>query len=203
MVCTPHATKAPPSSDGSPDMGTLSVLTTMVLTTAYAILSEYDHNYNVGGGDTMMGNHNRPLLRNCVRTIIDLGSLPSLLEELIVVASTRFSTEGVSWGMALSENKRSAPEFLVHVEMRLRQSNNLSGYYLPGSGESVNALRRLSKRESLTGAVPSSTVSSTDSPKKVTWSPANNSTRRIFPAIIEKQLLGPHLQYHPRTPRKR
>ena len=174
---------------------TLSVLTTMILTTAYAVLSEYDNqssSYSVANmGDS------RSLVRNCVRTIIDLGSLPALLEELIIVASARFEKEGMAWGMSLNEGKKSAPEFLLHVEQRLKQSGGLAGYYLPGNAESVNALRRLSKLSTLRGAAPSlssSSLTTTATSKKViTWSPSNNSTRRIFPAIIEKQLLGPHL----------
>jgi len=198
MVRRPATKQALPNSsdDGSSgkELGTLSVLTTMVVTTAYAILSEYDDDFSnhtsIASYSTM--GDSRPLLRNCVRTIIDLGALPSLLEELIVVASARFEKEGVAWGMALSEGKKSAPEFLCHVETRLRQSLGLAGYYLPGNAESVGALRRLSKLKRLTGAIPSNTPPSSSS-KVVSWCPANNSTRRIFPAIIENQLLGPHL----------
>jgi len=177
------------------DDTTLSVLTAMILTTTYAILSEYDNDNDINTANTqssLMMDNSRPLIRNCVRTIIDLGSLPSLLEELIVVASTRFDKEGQSWQMKLTEGNKSASDFLLFVEHRLRQSGVLSGYYLPSNVESVNALRRLSQVDVLMGAVPSSSSSSS---KKavVSWSSANNSTRRLFPAIIEKQLLGPML----------
>jgi len=172
---------------------TLSVLTAMILTTTYAILSEYDNDddNNTNTQSSLMMDNSRPLIRNCVRTIIDLGSLPSLLEELIVVASIRFDKEGQSWQMKLTEGIKSASDFLLFVEHRLRQSGILSGYYLPSNVESVNALRRLSQVDVLTGAVPSSSSSSNE--VVVTWSSANNSTRRLFPAIIEKQLLGPML----------
>jgi len=178
------------------DDTTLSVLTAMILTTTYAILSEYDNDDNNNTANTqssLMMDNSRPLIRNCVRTIIDLGSLPSLLEELIVVASTRFDKEGQSWQMKLTEGTKSASDFLLFVEHRLRQSGVLSGYYLPSNVESVNALRRLSQVDVLKGAVPLSTSSSSSKEVIVTWSSANNSTRRLFPAIIEKQLLGPML----------
>lgn len=172
---------------------TLSILTAMIVTTAYAVLSEYDNTTADQSSSSYsaanMGD-SRPLVRNCIRTIIDLGSLPTLLEELIVVASARFEKEGISWGMSLNEGRKSASEFLVQVEHRLKQSSGLAGYYLPGNTESINALRRLSKLESLEGVGPSSSSSLTS---KVSWSSSNNSTRRIFPAIIEKQLLGPNL----------
>ncbi len=182
MLRTPNAAR--PSGDVMG--GTLPVLTTMILTTAYAVLSEFDHphtSFSSSMSDT------RPLTRNCVRTIIDLGSLPALLEELIVVASARFEKEGKAWGIHLNEGRKSAPEFLLHVEHRLRQSRGLSGYYLLENPASVAALRRLSRLKVLTGTV----ISPSQLSNRVVWSSANDSTRRIFPALIEKQLLGPHL----------
>ena len=176
------------------DAAIFPVLTTMVLTTAHAILSEYDNrsltfssSYNVVAMSDI-----RPLVRNCVRTCVDLGALPNLLEELIIVASARFEKEGSWWSQALGESKKSAPEYLVHVEKRLRQGLGMTSYYLPSNAESGAALRGLSKSPCLTGAVPSSLGASV-STVKVTWSPANSSTRRILPAIIEKELLGPHI----------
>jgi hypothetical protein len=177
-----HTPNAPDHSN----MITIPVLTTMILTTTYALLSEFDHphtSFSSSMSDT------RPLTRNCVRTIIDLGALPALLEEVIVVASARFENEGKSWGIFLNEGKKSAPEFLLHVEHRLRQSRGLAGYYLPGNSASVAAMRRLSRLKFLTGTV----ISPIRQLNKVVWSPANDSTRRIFPALIETQLLGPHL----------
>jgi hypothetical protein len=54
-----------------------------------------------------------------------------LLEEVIVGASIRFQKEGQWWGNALSESKRTAPEFLQHVEGRLKQSSALTSCYIP------------------------------------------------------------------------
>ncbi|EED91828.1 hypothetical protein THAPSDRAFT_268825 [Thalassiosira pseudonana CCMP1335] len=82
----------------------------------------------------------RPLVRNCVRTCIDLGALSSLFEELIVVASVRFEKEGKSWGRALSDSKKSAPEFLRHAENRLKQSSALTSYYLPSTNNSTRRI---------------------------------------------------------------
>jgi len=75
---------------------------------------------------------------------------------------------------------------LRHVEERLRQSLGLTLYYLPSNKAAAAALRQLSKLPCLLGAVSSTA-------KKVVWSPVNCTTRRILPAIIEKQLLLPHL----------
>lgn len=201
------------------DVVILPVLTTMVLTTAYAILSEYDDlplpSYS-SAKDVILTDMSdiRLLIRNCVRTIIDLGVLPSLLEELIVVASVRFKREGQWWYAALlgggrigemgmsgealstsSSNVRqrsmcSASDFLLHVENRLRQSGTITGYYLPGNAASTAALRQLAKLPCLNGAFPSS---STATEKVVVWSPANVTTRRMLPAIIETQLIALHL----------
>ncbi len=169
-------------------MSTIPVLTTMILTTTYAVLSEFDFPHTCFSSSM---SDTRPLTRNCVRTIIDLGSLPALLEELIVVASARFEEEGISWGAALNEGRKSAPDFLRHVDYRLRQSRGLAGYYLPGNTASVAALRRLSRLKHLTGT----SISPSRFLKKVVWSSANDSTSRIFPALIETKLLRPHLSF--------
>lgn len=167
-------------------VNTVPVLTALVLTTAYAILSEYDNTDSSGSiHDT------RPLVQNCVRTCIDLGALTPLLEELIVGASIRFQNEGQWWSNALSESKRTAPEFLQHVESRLKQSLALTSCYIPSNAASVAALRQLSQRRALTSFAPTDDSSSPSS--DITWSPSNISTRRIFPAIIETYLLAPHL----------
>jgi cullin-4 len=176
----------------------LPVLTAMILTTAYAVLSEYDDkthqsfssSSNVITGDT------RPLLRNCVRTIIDLGSLPTFLEEIIIVASARFDKEGQWWSSALSESRKCTPEYLLHVEKRLRQSAVLTNYYLPSNDNAVAcaALVRLAKLSCLGGLVPSpSPPVGSPAKKKVVWETIDNTTRRILPAIIERQLLSPLL----------
>lgn len=175
-------------SDGDSKTTILPVLVAMVLTTTYAILSEYDGNDDQQNAIMV---DVRPLVRNCVRTCIDLGALSSLFEEVIVVASVRFEKEGKSWGRALNDSKKSAPEFLRHAENRLKQSSALTSYYLPSSVGAVAALRQLSnRRRPLMGAVPSS---SSTSSQGVVWKSANNSTRRILPTIIETQLLAPHL----------
>mmetsp|Transcript_33631 Transcript_33631/g.70714 ORF Transcript_33631/g.70714 Transcript_33631/m.70714 type:complete len:1009 (+) Transcript_33631:162-3188(+) len=196
---------------GETDATTLPVLTTMVLATAYAILAEYDDpssSSSVSDNVVAMSDV-RPLLRNCVRTIVDLGALPSLLEEIIVAATARFEREGRWWGMALAgdaeggdsagaaggrRSRTNGPDFLRHVEDRLRQSGGMAGYYLPGNAASGAALRRLAKRPCLPGAVPpSSAPEGSAAEKELTWSPANCTTRRILPAIIERELLAPHL----------
>ncbi|KAL7543263.1 hypothetical protein ACHAXR_012765 [Thalassiosira sp. AJA248-18] len=212
MTPTMMTIKSLAPSDSGADAGTdngggtqlLPVLTTMVLTTAHAILSEYDTNRSDASGPVNITMSDiRPLVRNCVRTCIDLGALPTLLEELIIVATARFEKEGKWWSLALNSGgessksctRNAAPEYLLHVEHRLRQGVGLTSYYLPSSVESGVALRGLAKLPFLTGVVPSSSSSSTESEEasKVVWSPSNHSTRRILPAIIEKQLLGPHL----------
>jgi len=176
-------------TDLTPPTKSLPVLTVLVLTTAYAILSEYDNNDSSLGSNGTIGDV-RPLVRNCVRTCIDLGALTPLLEEVIVGASIRFQKEGQWWGNALSESKRTAPEFLQHVEGRLKQSSALTSCYIPANASAAAALRQLSQSRRLTSAAPTNASSpSTD----ITWSPINNNTRRIFPAIIESQLLAPHL----------
>jgi len=211
MLRRPTATKAPASSSSSAmdggavgaasSLGTLSVLTTMVLTTAHVILSEYDdRSFSSSSNAMSVGGDVRPLVQNCVRTIIDLGALPSLLEELIIVASERFEKEGNWWGGALGERdgggsrkSRIASEFLLHVENRLRQSLGLTLYYLPSNKAAVAALRQLSKLPCLSGALPSASSAASSTATKVVWSPTNCTTRRILPAIIEKQLLSPHI----------
>lgn len=65
-------------------------------------------------------------------------------------------------------------------------------YYLPSNKASAAALRQLSKLPNLSGAAPSASPTASAS-KKVVWSAANCTTRRILPAIIENQLLAPHL----------
>ncbi|KAL7442359.1 hypothetical protein ACHAXM_008346 [Skeletonema potamos] len=176
-------------TDLTPPTKSLPVLTVLVLTTAYAILSEYDNNDSSLGSNGTIGDV-RPLVRNCVRTCIDLGALTPLLEEVIVGASIRFQKEGQWWGNALSESKRTAPEFLQHVEGRLKQSSALTSCYIPANASAAAALRQLSQSRRLTSAAPTNASSpSTD----ITWSPINNNTRRIFSAIIESQLLAPHL----------
>lgn len=175
-----------------PPNNTLPVLTALVLTTAYAILSEYDNNgSSLGGGNSTIGGDTRPLVRNCVRTCVDLGALTPLLQELIVGSTIRFQKEGQWWGNALSESRRTAPEFLHHVESRLKQSSALTSCYIPSNSLATAALRQLSQSRCLTSAAPGD-VSSTMA-DAITWSPINNTTRRIFPAIIESQLLAPHL----------
>eukprot|EP00986_Skeletonema_menzelii_P001883 scaffold510_cov184-Skeletonema_menzelii.AAC.11 len=176
-------------TDLTPPPNTLPVLTALVLTTAYAILSEYDNDGSSLGSNSTIGD-TRPLVRNCVRTCVDLGALTSLLQELIVGATIRFQKEGQWWGNALSETRRTAPEFLHHVERRLKQSSALTSCYIPSNSLATAALRQLSQSRRLTSAAPADASSPTED---ITWSPINNTTRRIFPAIIESQLLAPHL----------
>jgi hypothetical protein len=192
----------------------LSVLTALIAATADAVLSEYDRDRagssssatapssasSSSSSSAMAALDARPLARDCVRTIIDLGSLPSLLEELIVVASRRFGAEGGAWCAALRESGGgTAPEFLMRVEARLRTGVSLADYYLPGgnSADGVAALRGLSRLERLSGAVPpppsSPSKTSSSSGDDVVWSSADDTARRIFPAIIERRLLGPNL----------
>ncbi|KAL7554760.1 hypothetical protein ACHAWF_018287 [Thalassiosira exigua] len=175
----------------------LPALTAMVLTTAHAILSEYDGDADGAGGP---GDATRPLVRDCVRALVDLGSLSSLLEKLIVAASHRLAVEGREWSAILSEegggaasksSRTPAAEFLRHAEGRLRRGASLAGYYLPSSAASQTALRILADRDCLTGAVSSSSLSS--SSLKVVWNRADDTTRRILPAIVEERLLGPRL----------
>ncbi|KAL9190122.1 hypothetical protein ACHAXT_007333 [Thalassiosira profunda] len=170
---------------------TVPVLTALVLTTAHALLSECDGaaapSLSYSSDALAMGDR-RSLLRNCVRTCVDLGALPHLLEEIIVAASARFAHEGTWWAAALRDSRRSAPEYLMHVELRLKQSAALAGHYLPSNAASAAALRGLAQQGNLAGSGPS-----TSPPMEVVWSPADSATRRILPAIIEKQLLGPHL----------
>jgi len=72
----------------------------------------------------------------------------------------------------------------------LKQSSALTSCYIPSNASAAAALRQLSQSRRLTSAAPTDASSpSTD----ITWSPINNNTRRIFPAIIESQLLAPHL----------
>mmetsp|Transcript_9094 Transcript_9094/g.15458 ORF Transcript_9094/g.15458 Transcript_9094/m.15458 type:complete len:1104 (+) Transcript_9094:114-3425(+) len=188
-----HMTRAPTNNnrmtDVSPPTKTLTVLTSLVLSTAYAILSEYDNNGSSLGSNSTIGD-TRPLVRNCVRTCVDLGALTPLLQELIVGATIRFQKEGQWWGNALSESKRTAPDFLQHVENRLKQSSALTSCYIPSNSLATAALRQISQSRSLTSAAPADASSPT---ADITWSPINNNTRRIFPAIIESQLLAPHL----------
>ena len=176
-------------TDLTPPPNTLPVLTALVLTTAYAILSEYDNDGSSLGSNSTIGD-TRPLVRNCVRTCVDLGALTPLLQELIVGATIRFQKEGQWWGNALSETRRTAPEFLHHVERRLKQSSALTSCYIPSNSLATAALRQLSQSRRLTSAAPADASSPTED---ITWSPINNTTRRIFPAIIESQLLAPHL----------
>lgn len=176
-----------------PPTKTLPVLTVLVLTTAYAILSEYDNNDSSSLGSNGTIGDTRPLVRNCVRTCIDLGALTPLLEELIVGATIRFQKEGQWWGNALAESKRTAPDFLQHVESRLKQSSALTSCYLPSSTSAAAALRQLSQSRRLTSLAAPTDASSSSPSTYITWSPINNNTRRIFPAIIESQLLALHL----------
>jgi cullin-4 len=173
------------------------VLTAMVLVTTHAVLSEYDDNNMPGNhasnqgitSSTALGD-TRPLIRNCVQTCIDLGAMSPLLEELIVAASSRFRNESQSWGRNLNESKKTAPQFLSHVEHRLKQSSALTTYYLPSNAGASALLRQLSNRsEPLIGS--SKTVDKCDG---VTWKSVNSNTRRILPAIIEAELLSPHLK---------
>ena len=188
---------------------TIPVLTTLILATTHAILSEYDQQRDCGGGDGKLSSSSsstpstvfddvRPLTRDCVRSIIDLGSLPSLLEEIIIVASSRFGREGMSWKEALSEGRRSASDFLLHVEHRLKRGVGLADYYFPGNANGVNvALRGLSRLDCLKGAnvkqSSSGTIVTSSGDDVVVWSPADDCARRIFPAIVERRLLGPNL----------
>merc|ERR1719253_1216696 len=58
---------------------TLSVLEAMVTTAAHSILSEYDRSPDAASvtcSSSTADRHDRPLLRNIVRTIVDLGGLP-------------------------------------------------------------------------------------------------------------------------------
>lgn len=209
-----HATMSLPSPPPVVDSGgeegrTIPVLTTLILATTHTILSEYDQQRDGGDGKVSSSSSTpstvfddvRPLTRDCVRSIIDLGSLPSLLEEIIIVASSRFGREGMSWKEALSEGRRSASDFLLHVEHRLKRGVGLADYYFPGNANGVNvALRGLSRLDCLKGAnvMPqqqssSGTIVTSSGDDVVIWSPADDCARRIFPAIVERRLLGPNL----------
>ena len=107
----------------------------------------------------------------------------------------------MSWKKALSEGRRSASDFLLHVEHRLKRGVGLADYYFPGNANGVNvALRGLSRLDFLKGAnvMPqqqssSGTIMTSSGDDVVVWSPADDCARRIFPAIIERRLLGPNL----------
>jgi hypothetical protein len=98
----------------SSPIGSYSALTTMIVPTANAVLSEYDaicdcdssmsSFLSSSSSSSSMALDARPLVRDCVRTIIDLGSLPPLLEELIVISSRRLGMEGEAWGNAFRED---------------------------------------------------------------------------------------------------
>ncbi|KAL7470770.1 hypothetical protein ACHAXS_011044 [Conticribra weissflogii] len=199
----------------------IPVLLAMLKTTAYAMLSEFDEelssSFTVGSSAAVMGD-SRPLIRNCVRSCIDLAALSSLLEEVIIAAAVRFDREGVWWGNLINVEdvnsaggnaggrditgtRRTAPKFLLHVENRLKQSSNLTSYYLPSNATAVSALRQLASGAAKASKSKSTSVSAV-SPSLV-WAAANsNNTRRILPSIIETQLLAPHLSpsgiLHPR-----
>ena len=173
-------------TDQTPTSNKMPVLTVLVLTTAYTILSEFDNSDTSSARNSTIGDV-RPLVKNSVRTCIDLGALTPLLQELIVGASIRFQKEGQWWGNALSSSKRTAPDFLQHVERRLKQSSALTHCYIPSNALATAALRQLSQSRCLKSAVTG------DGPSDITWSASNNNTRRIFPAIIESKLLAPHL----------
>ena len=163
------------------DETTFSVLTAMVLVTTHALLSDYD--------DSSSNNDTRPLIRNCVQTCIDLGAMSSLLEEVIVAASSRFRRESKTWASSLNESKNTTPKYLSHVENRLKQSSAMATYYLPSNAGASAILRQLSKRnQPLLGS--SKRMKTCDG---VTWKAVNSNTRRILPAIIENELLSPHL----------
>lgn len=176
------------------DDATFSLLTSMVLVTTHAFLSEYDddatsNNQSNQAAASTVGD-TRPLIRNCVQTCIDLGSVSALLEEVIVAASSRFKKESISWGRDLSESNETAPQFLSHIDNRLKQSSAITTYYLPSNPGASMALRELSNcGEALSG----SSQQVRDCNGLVTWKAANCSTRRILPAIIETELLSPHL----------
>ena len=176
------------------DDATFSLLTSMVLVTTHAFLSEYDddassNNQSNHAAASTVGD-TRPLIRHCVQTCIDLGSVSALLEEVIVAASSRFKKESISWGRDLSESNETAPQFLSHIDNRLKQSSAITTYYLPSNPGASMALRELSNRgEALSG----SSQQVRDCDGLVTWKAANCSTRRILPAIIETELLSPHL----------
>jgi hypothetical protein len=118
--------------------------------------------------------------------------------------------EGEAWGNAFREDDgrggtagRMASDFLVHVERRLRRGSSVADYYLAGANnaDGVAALRGLSRLERLSSAVPSPASSSSPPPSSslscddVVWSHADDTTRRIFPAIIERRLIGPNLSF--------
>jgi hypothetical protein len=173
---------------------TFSVLTAMILVTTHALLSEYDddpssnQSKNQAVASSIVGD-SRPLIRNCVQTCIDLGSISALLEELIIAASLRFRNENKIWGSALNESRKTAQQFLSHVEHRLKQSSLMTTYYLPSNTAASVALRQLSDRgEPLVGS--SRCVDKRDG---VIWKSVNSNTRRILPSIIEVELLSPHL----------
>jgi len=190
----------------------IPVLLAMLKTTAYAILSEFDEENSssstAGSSAAVMGD-SRPLVRNCVRSCIDLAGLSFLLEEVIIAAAVRFDREGAWWGnliniedvnstggnagsSGITGTRRTAPEFLLHVENRLKQSSNLTSYYLPSNAATVSALRQLAS-----GVAKASKSKSTTNPAvspSLVWAATSNyNTRRIFPSIIETQLLAPHL----------
>ncbi|KAL7490110.1 hypothetical protein ACHAW6_015872 [Cyclotella cf. meneghiniana] len=194
-----HMMRHPKPSDMMIDddltSGTFSVLSAMLLVTTHALLSEFDDefssNQTTNQASSTIVRENRPLIRNCVRTCIDLGALAPLLEELIVAASARFQKESKSWARALKESKKTAAQFLLHVENRLRQSSAMTTYYLPSNAGASVALRQLSsRRRPLVGSVP---TFSTKEESGVTWGLVNSSTRRILPAIIETELISSHL----------
>ena len=171
-----------------------SVLTSMVLVTTHAVLAEYDDSSSDTHSNTGLASANtigdtRPLIRNCMQTCIDLGAMSILLEELIVATSSRFRKECKSWGINLNEAKKTAPQFLIHVENRLKQSSSMTTYYLPSNAGASMTLRQLSARsEPLVGS-----SAKFDKSDGVTWKSVNSKTRRILPAIIEAELLSPHL----------
>eukprot|EP00956_Cyclotella_meneghiniana_P007079 scaffold9620_cov70-Cyclotella_meneghiniana.AAC.2 len=176
------------------DDATFSLLTSMVLVTTHTFLSEYDDDATSNNQSNQVVastvGDSRPLIRNCVQTCIDLGSMSALLEEVIVAASSRFRKESNSWGRDLSESIKTAPQFLSHIDNRLKQSSTMTTYYLPSNPAASMVLREFSNRsKALTGS--SQQVQDYDG--SVTWKAVNCSTRRLLPAIIETELLLPHL----------
>merc|ERR1719253_911923 len=65
----------------------------------------------------------------------------------------------------------------------------MAGYYLPENAASVAALHQLAKLPRLNGATPSFSSGT----EAVVWSAADSTTRRMFPAIIEKKLIAVNL----------
>ena len=188
------------TSDGS---GRVPVLTALVATTARAILSEFDgddlddalrHSSTMMSSGDVRGDV-RPLVRNCVRTIVDLGALPMLLEEVVVACSAMFTRESDEWSDALAEGRKTSPQFLRFAERRFKKAGKVASYYLPGSGgTTIDALRVLSSKGRLAGCLPPDPASSNlTAGDAVVWKACNNSPRRMFPAIIESCLLAPHV----------